>query len=160
MSATVAMSGRKPRLEESPRLAEALQIRETFPLRQSSGQAMAHLIPKGACVVTDEASLPIAADRFAGMPPGCPDIVDALAATLVLSNGVSVQGGADQMPEVVAAWKAWLGKADYVWLSPAHGSKRRIPWTPELSAWFNATFSKLGSYKAGTGQLYVRTAPR
>ena len=64
------------------------------------------------------------------------------------------------MPEVVAAWKAWLGKADYVWLSPAHGSKRRIPWTPELSAWFNATFSKLGSYKAGTGQLYVRTAPR
>jgi len=141
-------------------LAAALQIRETFPLRQSSGQAMAHLIPKGACVVTDEASLPIAADRFAGMPPGCPDIVDALAATLVLSNGVSVQGGADQMPEVVAAWKAWLGKADYVWLSPAHGSKRRIPWTPELTAWFNATFSKLGSYKAGTGQLYVRTAPR
>ena len=141
-------------------LVAALQIRETFPLRQSSGQAMAHLIPKGACVVTDEASLPIAADRFADMPPGCPDVIDALAATLVLSNGVSVQGGADQMPEVVAAWKAWLGKADYVWLSPAHGSKRRIPWTPELSAWFNATFSKLGSYKAGTGQLYVRTAPR
>jgi hypothetical protein len=137
-------------------LVAALQIRETFPLRQSSGEAMAHLIPKGSCVVTDEASLTIAADRFADLPPGCPDIIDALAATLVLSNGVSVQGGANQMPEVVAAWKAWLGKADYVWLSPAHGSRRRIPWTPELSAWFNANFSKLGSYKAGTGQLYVR----
>ncbi len=138
-------------------LVAVLQIRETFPLRQPSGQAMAHLIPKGACVVTDEASLTISADRFADLPPGCPDIIDALAATLVLSNGVSVQGGANQMPQVVAAWQSWLGKADYVWLSPAHGSRRRIPWTPALSAWFNANFAKLGSYKAGTGQLYVRT---
>ena len=141
-------------------LVAVLQIRETFPLRQSSGEAMAHLIPKGACVVTDEASLTIAADRFDNQPPGCPDIIDSLAATLVLSNGVSVQGGANQMPQVVATWKAWLGKADYVWLSPAHGSRRRIPWTPELSAWFNATFTKLGSYKAGTGQLYVRVPGR
>ena len=141
-------------------LVAALQIRETFPLQQSSGQAMAHLIPTGSCVVTDEASLTIAADRFADLPPGCPDIVDSLAATLVLSNGVSVQGGADHMPRVVAAWKAWLDKADYVWLSPGHGSARRIPWTPGLSAWFHATFAKLGSYRAGTGQLYVRVAPR
>ena len=120
---------------------------------------MAHKIPTGSCVVTDEASLTIAADRFADLPPGCPDIVDSLAATLVLSNGVSVQGGADRMPRVVAAWKAWLDKADYEWLSPGHGSARRIPWTPGLSAWFNATFAKLGAYRAGTGQLYVRVAP-
>jgi len=141
-------------------LVAALQIRETFPLRQPSGEAIAHLVPKGSCVVTDEASLTISADRFADLPPGCPDIIDSLAATLVLSNGVSVQGGANQMPQVVATWKAWLGKADYVWLSPAHASRRRIPWTPELSAWFNATFTKLGSYKAGTGQLYVRVTGR
>jgi alpha-1,2-mannosyltransferase len=134
----------------------ALQIRETFPLRQTTAEGMAPLIPQGSCVVTDEVSLTIAADRFAGLPPGCPDIVDSLAATLVLSNGVSVQGGAQDMPQVVAAWKAWLGKADYVWLSPGHGSQRRIPWTPELSAWFNATFAKLGSYSPGRGQLYVR----
>ena len=141
-------------------LVAVLQIRETFPLRQPSGEAVAHLIPKGACVVTDEASLTISADRFDNLRPGCPDIIDSLAATLVLSNGVSVQGGANQVPDVVATWKAWLGKADYVWLSPAHGSRRRIPWTPELSAWFNATFTKLGSYKAGTGQLYVRVPGR
>ncbi len=139
-------------------LIAALQIRDTFPLRQPSGEAMAHLIPKGACVVTDEASLTIAADRFANLPPGCPDIIDSLAATLVLSNGISVQGGADQMPQVVATWQNWLSKADYVWLSPGHGSRRRIPWTPELSAWFNANFTKVGNYSAGTGQLYVRNA--
>jgi alpha-1,2-mannosyltransferase len=137
-------------------LIAALQIRETFPMRQPTAEAMAHYIPKGACVVTDEASLTIASDRFADLPPGCPDIVDALAATLVLSNGVSPQGGANQMPQVVASWKTWLSKADYVWLSASHGSQRRIPWTPALSDWFNATFAKLGSYAPGTGQLYVR----
>src|SRR5262249_4107298 len=92
-------------------LVTALQIRETFPLRHSSGQAMPRLIPKGSCLVSDEASLMITADRFAGLPPGCPDIVDSLAATLVLSNGVSVQGGAGRMPPVVAAWKTWLDRA-------------------------------------------------
>jgi len=141
-------------------LIAALQIRETFPLRQPSGEAMAHAIPNGACVVTDEVSLTISADRFASTPPGCPDIIDALAATLVLSNGVSVQGGANRMPAVVAAWQGWLDKADYVWLSPAHGSRRRIPWTPQLSAWFNANFTKVGTYSSGTGQLYERTTPR
>jgi len=137
-------------------LIAALQIRETFPLEQPTAEAMAHLIPKGSCLVTDEASLAIAADRFAELPPGCPDIVDALASTLVLSNGVSVQGGATRMPQVVAAWQSWLDKADYVWLSPGGASYRRIPWTPGLLAWFNANFTPLGGYKNGTGQLYVR----
>jgi alpha-1,2-mannosyltransferase len=139
-------------------LIAALQVREMFPMRQPTAEAMAHFIPRGACVVTDEASLTIASDRFDNLPPGCPDIVDSLAATLVLSNGVSPEGGASQMPQVVAAWQTWLSKADYVWLSASHGSKRRIPWTPALSDWFNATFAKLGTYAPGTGQLYVRVA--
>jgi hypothetical protein len=141
-------------------LVAALQIRETFPLRQPSGQAVAHQIPVGSCVVTDEASLTISADRFASLPPGCPDIIDALAATLVLSSGVSIQAGANEMPQVVATWRGWLGKADYVLLSPAHGSKRRIPWTAALSDWFNVNFVKVGTYSSGTGQLYKRVTPR
>jgi alpha-1,2-mannosyltransferase len=137
-------------------LVAALQIREMFPMRQSGAEAMAHRIPVNSCVVTDEVSLTIAADRFTDSPPGCPVIIDSLASTLVLSNGVSVQAGANQMPQVVATWKSWLSKADYVWLSPGHGSRRRIPWTPALSDWFNATFAKVGGYSAATGQLYKR----
>jgi alpha-1,2-mannosyltransferase len=144
-------------------LVAALQVRETFPVQQPTAEAMAHLIPKGSCLVTDEASLAIAADRFAGLPPGCPDIVDSLASTLVLSNGVSIQGGADRMPQVAAAWQSWLDKADYVWLSPGGASWRRIPWAgssspaaPSLLAWFNANFTPDGAYKNSTGQLYVR----
>ena len=139
-------------------LIAALQIRETFPLQQTTAESRAFLIPAGSCLVTDEASLAIAADRFAGRPAGCPDIVDALAATLVLSNGVSVQGGANRMPQVVGAWQTWMSKADYVWLSP--NNARRIPWTPALSAWFNVNFRKLGAYNGVTGQLYARSTPK
>jgi alpha-1,2-mannosyltransferase len=138
-------------------LVTALQIRETFPLQQETGESRAFLIQPGSCLVTDEASLAIAADRFATQPPGCPDIVDALAATLVLSKGVSVQGGANDMPQVVAAWQSWLAKADYVWLSP--NNARRIPWTPALTAWFDAHFTKIGYFNGTTGQLYTRTTP-
>ena len=137
-------------------LVTVLQVREMYPLQRTGAQALASQIPPGACLVTDEVSLTIAADRFANLPPGCPDIVDSLADTLVLSNGVSVQGGAQNMPAVVAQWQTWLSKADYVLLSPAQGSRRRIPWTPALSAWFNAEFVPDGAPSGATGQLYQR----
>jgi hypothetical protein len=136
----------------------AVQFRETGTSREPEAENIAHLIPAGSCVVTDEVSLPIAADRFTASPPGCPVIIDSLAETLVRTNGVSVQGGASQIPAVVAQWRTWFGEADYVWLSPSHNSQRRIPWTPALSSWFNATFVKVGSYSPGTGQLYKRIA--
>ena len=98
-------------------------------MQQSTAEGMAAVIPPDACVVTDEVSLTIAADRFTELPPGCPDVIDSLAVTLVASNGVSVQGGAANMPDVVALWKKDLSAAQYVWLSPAHGSQRRIAWT-------------------------------
>ena len=134
----------------------ALQVRETFPLRQTTAEGMAHKIPAGACLVTDQASLAIAADRFANPPPGCPDIVDALAATLVLTNGKSIQGGAASMPQLVDAWRSWLSKADYLWLSPQGASWRRIPWSV-LLPWFHEHFSRVGAPNAGRGTLYVRT---
>jgi hypothetical protein len=139
-------------------LVAVVQIREIYPTRHSGAEAVAAEIPPGACVLTDEVSLSIAADRFTNLPPGCPDIIDSLAATLVLSDGVSVQGGAQNMPAVVAQWQTWFSKADYVWLSPAEGSKRRIPWTAGLSDWFNTNFAKVGAYSQATGQLYQRVS--
>jgi alpha-1,2-mannosyltransferase len=139
-------------------LVAIVQVREMYPLQHTGAEAVSHEIPPGACVVTDEVSLTIAADRFASPPAGCPDIIDSLAATLVLSNGVSVQGGAQNMPAVVAQWHTWLSEADYVWLSPDHGSRRRIPWTTGLSDWFNVTFVKVGAYSPATGQLYRRVS--
>ena len=55
------------------------------------------------CVVTDEVSLTLAANRFSTQP-GCPDVLDSLATTLVEDDGVSVQGGAKASARAVAAW--------------------------------------------------------
>jgi len=134
----------------------AFQVSELSGLRATSVYPDRALIPTGSCVVSDESSLQIAANRFTAARPGCPDVLDGLAQTLVLSSGVSVQGGAAGHPDVVAAWQSILSRADYVWLSPNHA--RRIPWTPELSAWFAANFQPLHvrGHARGLGQVYER----
>ena len=91
-------------------------------------------------MVSDQISLAIAANRFTAARPGCPDVLDSLAATLVLSNGVSVQGGA-ALPGVVAAWQAIFGQRGLRVAVPSNA--RRIPWTPALTAWFAANFRPL-----------------
>ncbi|MGH3165900.1 MAG: hypothetical protein ACRDN0_08395 [Trebonia sp.] len=135
----------------------ALVLLAVFQAREVAGLAAPDIypdqavIPPGACVVTDQVSMVMAANRFTQAPPGCPDIMDSLAETLALSNGVSVQGGATSLPQVVGSWKSIFAKADYVWLSP--NNYRRIPWTPGLTSWFNAHFIKVPAY-GGLGSVY------
>jgi hypothetical protein len=134
----------------------AFQVNELSGLRATSVYPDRVLIPAGSCVVSDEISLAIAANRLTAARPGCPDVLDGLAQTLVLSNGVSVQGGAAAHPDVVAAWQSILSRADYVWLSP--NNARRIPWTPGLTSWFDAHFQPLqvqGNARR-LGQVYER----
>ena len=143
-------------------IAVLVLLLAVFQAREISGLAAPDIyhdqaaIPAGACVVTDQVSMAIAANRFTAARPGCPDIMDSLAETLVLSNGVSIQGGANRLPDVVAAWKSMLGKADYVWLSP--NNKRRIPWTPGLTSWFDANFVRLHPAHS-LGRVYKRVGP-
>ncbi|HEY1699555.1 MAG TPA: hypothetical protein VGG75_07570 [Trebonia sp.] len=111
------------------------------------------VIPAGACVVTDQVSMAISANRFITTRADCPDVLDSLGETLVLSNGVSDQGGAQDLPEVVDAWKSILGRAGYVWLSP--NNWRRIPWTADLQAWFDANFTRVYVH-GGYGEVYRR----
>jgi alpha-1,2-mannosyltransferase len=109
-------------------------------------------IPAGSCVVTDEASLTLAANRFS-TKPGCPDVLDSLATTLVEDNGISVQGGAKASARAVSAWTWIFGHAQYVWLSP--DSDRRIPWTHGLERWFGRHYRKLPVHR-GLGQVYKK----
>ena len=131
-----------------------IEVADIAPARLTSSAAIGRLVPNGACVVTDETSVAISADRFASPSTGCSDVIDSLATTLVLSRGVSVQAGAAKSARVVAAWQAILGRSDYVWLSSANA--RRIPWTPALTAWFHQNFRPVGPYDRSLGQLYVR----
>ncbi len=134
----------------------AVEARELAPAHVPASPASASaLVPKGSCLVADQVSFAIAANRFAAPSPGCPDVVDSLATTLALSGGVSPQGGAGQAPRVVAGWEAIFGKARYVWLSG--GVAARIPWTPALQAWFAGHFRLLAAYPGyGASKLYVR----
>jgi hypothetical protein len=68
-------------------------------------------------------------------------VVDALAQTLVLSHGVSPAGGAGSQQAVVSAWESIFSRAQYVWLTG--GYQNRIPWTPQLDAWFQAHFHQV-----------------
>ncbi len=104
--------------------------------------SVASVIPAGSCVVSDQASVTIAADRFT-TAPGCPDVVDPLAQTLVLSHGVSPAGGAGKQQAVVLAWESIFSRAQYVWLTG--GYKARIPWTPQLNTWFDAHFHEIAT---------------
>jgi alpha-1,2-mannosyltransferase len=134
----------------------SVQAWELSRLRAVDVAADAALIPPGACVVSDEISLAIAANRFTAGSGGCPDVLDALAVTLVAGEGVSVQGGAKALPRVAAQWRAYFARARYVWLSGT--SDRRIPWTGGLQAWFARNFRPLHppAGQFSEGQVYVR----
>jgi hypothetical protein len=116
----------------------ALEVIQVNGVYVQGNPYVADTIPASACVVSDQVAVTIAADRFIAASPGCPDVVDSLAQTLALSHGVSPAGGAGSKPQVVSAWEAIFSKAQFVWLTGGYQS--RIPWTPQLNAWFRANF--------------------
>lgn len=113
------------------------------------------LIPPGACVATDQASFLIAVDRFVSTTPGCSLMIDGLGTDYALSDGGSPQTGAGSSPAVEAAWMSAFRAARYALLTA--GSFRRIPWTPQLSAYFSRHFVPLTE---GPDWLYVRAVHR
>jgi hypothetical protein len=133
-----------------------IEARELAPAHEpASPQSVSAMIPAGSCLVADQVSFAIAADRFAAPSPGCPDVIDSLAVTLALSGGASPQGGAGRAPKVVAGWEAIFGQARYVWLSS--GASTRIPWTAGLQSWFAGHFRLLTAFPGyGDSKLYVR----
>ena len=128
------------------------QARELSGLRAPNVYPDKAVIPAGSCVVSDEVSLTIAANRFSTRP-GCPAVLDSLATTLVEDNGISVQGGARSSARTEAAWRWIFAHTEYVWLSGQSG--RRIPWTSALSQWFGQHFTPLKVH-GGTGRVYKR----
>jgi alpha-1,2-mannosyltransferase len=120
------------------------------------------LVPPGSCVVTDNASMTIAADRFIATNPNCSKMVDAYGTSLALAggrNGLLVSGADVSLQSV---WLSGLRQAGFVWLQcgpPAAAScdergrtNRLIPWTPEILGYFHRHFRLLAT---GTGLLEV-----
>ncbi len=116
----------------------ALEVIQVNGVYVQGNPYIADSVPAGACVVSDQVSVTISANRFTAAGPGCPDVVDSLAQTLALSHGVSPAGGAGKSQAVVSGWESIFSQAQFVWLTDGYQS--RIPWTPQLDAWFHANF--------------------
>ncbi len=118
------------------------------------------LIPAGSCVVTNDTSLTISADRFSSGQAGCPAMVDAWGTLLARTDGQKMFAPPQVLDSVAAMWQSAFSRARYVWL--VTGSQGQIPWTAELSAYFGHHFRLVGLVNgpgfryAPEGGLYVR----
>lgn len=109
------------------------------------------LIPRGACVVTDQVSYTIEINRFVSTNPRCSAMVDGVGSDYALSGGRNGITGAGEAPAVESMWLSAFKAAQYAWLTG--DADRRIPWTPALTSYFEQNFVPLNG---GEGQVYVR----
>jgi hypothetical protein len=103
------------------------------------------IIPKGACVATDQVSYLLMANRFSPAQSNCPHMLDGLGSDLGFSNGLKPSTGAGKVPAVQAMWWDQFTRAQFVWLS--YNQARRVAWYPQLRAYFKANFVPV--YKHG-----------
>jgi alpha-1,2-mannosyltransferase len=112
------------------------------------------VIPKGSCVVFDQAGNLIDSNRFLASRPGCPKLVDAFGLWLTDNDGVPPPAH-PRSEEFVAKWRAWFERADYVVLTLPNSDY--VPWTTELVSWFKSNYRLVASRP----RLYVyRHQPR
>jgi hypothetical protein len=111
------------------------------------------VIPPGTCVLTDQVSYTIAADRFVTSVPGCSTMDDGTGADLALSHGLKPSTGANKVPAVVNMWRDAFEHAQYVLLSG--GNVKRVAWNASLQAYFSDNFRLIYAVRSGD-KLYVR----
>ncbi len=116
--------------------------------------AIERVIPPGACVATDQASLLISLGRFDSSVPGCSVIVDGTGTSYALGHGQSA-ATAGSVPAIATLWRQAFSKASYVLLTSYNPD--RIAWTPQLRAYFAGNFVRLSGHWAPL-ELYVRKA--
>lgn len=115
--------------------------------------AARRIIPPGACVLTDQVSFTIAANRFTSGVPGCSRLVDSIGTDYALGHGRDALSGAGRYTAVGSLWRRAFDHASFVWLSSRNA--RRIPWTPGLTAYFTSHFHRV--YTDGSRDvLYAR----
>jgi hypothetical protein len=145
--------------------ADGYAVTKLYPARDLS--AASALIPPGACVLTDTASVTIVIDRFTARAPGCPALVDAVGTLIATTDGRDFVTGPAGLAADTRAWQVAFSHAEYVWLIGNNGyTGARIAWTPALHAYFTSHFRLIGlpaSFRGldnvPGGGLYVRTSP-
>jgi len=126
--------------------------------------AASGVIPPGACVVTDTASVTIAVNRFTATSPDCPQLVDSVGTLIATTGGQDLTGGQAARGADTSAWQQAFSRARYVWLIGNRGNTAgRIAWTRSLFGYLDHHFRLLkfasafrGKGDVPRGGLYVR----
>jgi len=142
--------------------ADGYAVTKLYPAR--SLQDASALIPPGACVLTDTASVTIAIDRFSARSPGCPVVVDTVGTLIATTHGKDFVAGPEVLQADTQVWQQAFQHADYVWLIGNNGyTGARIAWTPALHAYFTSHFTLIampssspGAGNVPRGGLYIR----
>jgi hypothetical protein len=103
--------------------------------------AVERVIPPGACVLADEVSYSVVANRFVSDVPGCPEIDDGTGVNYGLSHGLNTATGAGRVPAVAGLWRSAFAHSQFIWLS--YHQVKRIPWTPGITAYFHHHFAQV-----------------
>jgi alpha-1,2-mannosyltransferase len=111
------------------------------------------LIPPGSCLLADEVSFAVMANRLVSDVPGCSLLLDATGTNYAYSRGRDPETGAARYARVNAVWTYAFDHAQYVWLSGL--SNHRVAWTPQLRAYFQSHFTQILS-AGNAGGLYRR----
>lgn len=111
------------------------------------------VIPKGACVVSDEVSLLIESNRFYASSANCPVLIDSYGSALALSGGLTIDGGASQSTAVDRFWLSKMKSAEYLWLSPQN--RRRLGWSSGNLQYLKSHFIEVKKSKH-LGKIYKR----
>jgi hypothetical protein len=125
------------------------------PSATAAVQQLQRVVPPGACVLTDQVSYLIVANRFSSNVPGCSPMVDTAGTDLALSGGLRPWTGAGYDPTVAAVWRSAFRHAQFVWLT--YQNWRRVPWTHQLRAYFRQSFVRVLHDSRGD-TLYRRAA--
>ena len=111
------------------------------------------LIPPGSCLLADEVSFAVMANRLVSDVPGCSLLLDATGTNYAYSHGRDPETGAARYARVDAVWTYAFDHAQYVWLSGLNN--HRVAWTPQLRTYFQSHFTQI--LRAGNaGALYRR----
>lgn len=106
------------------------------------GPLIRSYVPSGSCVATDVTTALLVADRLDG-PRSCDVPLDPYGTWFPANDMAPPTSPPPYRAAFVDSWATWLRNADYVVLSIEHSNF--IPWTPALTAWFDAHYVLVGT---------------
>ncbi len=98
----------------------------------SVAAAVDRVTPPGSCVLTDEPSLLLLANRFSAARGDCPQVVDIYGTELAYGHGYAEVVADERYQAVQDIWLDWLRRADEVVF--VHLNTATLGWTAEVRA--------------------------